>query len=74
MPDVHSADRVLCFRHNTILPEHPCSGEVIEHQEFSTSQSRVGILLSVWNGVSIRAGFRLADGDYARNAKPDLAI
>jgi hypothetical protein len=26
------------FRHNTLIPEHPCSGEVIEREEFSTGQ------------------------------------
>jgi hypothetical protein len=30
-------------RHNTIVPEHPCSGEVIEREEFSMGQVRIAI-------------------------------
>jgi hypothetical protein len=30
-------------RHNTIVPEHPCSGEAIEHAEFSMGEVRVAI-------------------------------
>jgi hypothetical protein len=43
MSDFHSADSVPRLRHNTILPEYPCSGEVIELEKFSTEQIRVAI-------------------------------
>jgi hypothetical protein len=36
-------DPILHLRHNTIVPEHPCSGEVIEHEEFSMGEVRVAI-------------------------------
>jgi hypothetical protein len=52
--------------------DKPCSGEVIQHTEFSMGGSPPCDLLSVRNGVSICAGFRLAKTDYFRNAKLDL--
>jgi len=40
MSDVHSADSPR-LRHKMIVPEYPCSGEVIEHEEFSMGRIRV---------------------------------
>jgi hypothetical protein len=31
------------LQHNAIVPEHPCSGDVIEREEFSMGQVRVAI-------------------------------
>ena len=31
------------LRHNSMTPEVPCSGEVIEHEEFSEGQVHVAI-------------------------------
>jgi len=36
-------DPVWHLRHDTVVPEQPCSGEVIEHEEFSPGQVRVAI-------------------------------
>jgi hypothetical protein len=36
-------DPIPRLRHNPILPEYPCSGEVIEYEEFSMGQVRVAI-------------------------------
>ncbi|MGH9515392.1 MAG: hypothetical protein ACRD3P_06905 [Terriglobales bacterium] len=38
-----SVDSVPRLRHNTILPEIPCSGEVIELEAFSKDNFRVAI-------------------------------
>ena len=57
------------LRHNALVPEHPCSGEVIEREEFSMGEVRVVICSSCGTEFSIRAGFRLAKSDSPRNAK-----
>jgi len=36
-------DAVSRLRHNTIIPEYPCSGEVIEYAEFLVGHVRIAI-------------------------------
>jgi hypothetical protein len=43
MPDVHSSDPIAPLRHADTIPEHACSGEVIEYKEFQMGQVRVAI-------------------------------
>jgi hypothetical protein len=43
MVDLPKADSVPRLRHNDIVTEYPCSGEVIELEKFSTEQIRVAI-------------------------------
>jgi hypothetical protein len=41
--DIPSSRSIPRLRHNNIVPEFPCSGEVIELEKFSTEQIRVAI-------------------------------
>jgi len=43
MTDFHSADSTPRLRHNDIVPEFPCSGEVIQLEEFSTAHLKIAI-------------------------------
>ena len=61
------------LRHNSMIPEVPCSGEVIEHEEFFGGTSTRCDLISVRHGVSICAGFRLGKNDFSRDAKPSMS-
>jgi hypothetical protein len=36
-------DTVPRLQHNAIVPEHPCLGEVIEHERFRLGEVRVAI-------------------------------
>jgi hypothetical protein len=46
MPDQHRTDSAHILRHNTILPEYPCSGVVIELKEFPTERLQVALCSS----------------------------
>jgi hypothetical protein len=56
-------------RHNTILPELPCSGEVIEREEFSMGQVRVAICSAC--GREFQYG---PDSDWLKLITPGMRI